>query len=95
MSLRSPNFDLKEFSESVKDLDVLEILDAVLEEIGAISRQCKQVGFGFMPKKGSNARKYYDDLMFLVPIYASTTLPKFREGYIEEAQAMLRKCLRV
>lgn len=90
MNLRSPNYDLREFSESVKNLDVLEILDAILDEIGVISRECKKLGFGYMPKKGSKARKYYDDLNVLVPLYAGT-LPEFRDGFIDEARAMLSK----
>lgn len=90
MNLRSPNYDLRVFSESVKDLDILEIQDAVLEEIHAISMDCKKLGFGYMPKKGSKARKYYDDLRSIVPLYAGI-LPEFREGFIDEARPMLIK----
>lgn len=91
MNLRSPKFSLREFSESVKHLDSLEILDAVLQELHAISMNCRELGFGNMPKKGSKARRYFDDLSVLVPLYTHTNLPNFREGYVEEANAMLRK----
>lgn len=87
MNLRSPNYDLKEFSESVKDLNILGIQDAVIEEISIISMQCKKLGFGFMPKKGSKA-KYYDDLHTVIRLYASD-LTEFREGFIDEARPML------
>lgn len=90
MNLRSPNYNLREFSESVKDLEILEIQDAVLEEISAISISCKKLGFGYKPKKGSKARKYYDDLRSIIPLYART-LPEFREGFIDEARPMLLK----
>ena len=90
MNLRSPNYNLREFSESVKDLDFLEIQDAVLEEIGIISRDCRKLGFGNMPKKGSKARKYYDDLKAIVPLFLGT-IPELREELVDEARAMLHK----
>ncbi|MGI8543348.1 MAG: zeta toxin family protein [Aridibacter sp.] len=80
-----------EFSESVKDLDVLEILDEISVELNTISRQCRELGFGSMPKKGSKARKYYEDLLILVPLYTNTTPPNFRQGYIDEAKSMLKR----
>lgn len=90
MNLRSPNYDLKEFSESVKDLDFLEIQDAVLDKIYSISMDCKKLGYGYMPKKGSKARKYYDDLRSIVPLFLGN-LSEFREDLIDEARPMFLK----
>ncbi len=90
MNLRSPRFDLREFSESVEHLDVLQILDAVLAEINAIQTECRSLGFGNLPKKGSKARTYVDDLLILVPLFTNTTAPTFRPGYVREAWPMLK-----
>ena len=90
MNLRSPNYDLREFSESVKDMDFLEMQDAVLQELHAISMDCKKPGFGYMPKKGSKARKYYDDLRSIVPLFLGD-ISEFREELIDETRQMLLK----
>jgi len=89
MNLRSPNYDLKAFSESVVDLDVWEIFDAISKEIHAIAMQCQNFGIR-MPKKGTKARQYFDDLKFLVPLYTGLP-PTFRDGYVEDAWPMLWK----
>jgi hypothetical protein len=90
MTLRSPEYSLRIFSESVAALDVLEIMDAVLAELHAIKMQFRTLGFGNMPRKGSRPRRYFDDLTVLVPLYTSTAPPQFRVGYVEEAWPMLR-----
>lgn len=90
MKLRSPSYSLREFSESVKDLEFLEIQDAVLHEIHVISMDCKKLGFGYMPKKGSKARKYYDNLRSIVPLFMGN-VSNFREELIDEARPMFLK----
>ena len=90
MNLRSPNYDLREFSESVKDLEFLEMQDAVLQEIHTISMDCKKLGFGYMPKKGSKARKYYENLRSIVPLFLGN-MSEFKEDLIDEARPMLLK----
>lgn len=91
MQLRSSTYSLREFSESVAGLDVLQILDAITVEVHAISKQCRSLGFGNKPKKGTKARQYFDDLNVFFPMFTNTTPPNFREGFIEEAWAMLHK----
>jgi hypothetical protein len=88
--LRSPGYDLREFSESVKDLDLMQIQDAVCAELHQIKMACHSLGFGYLPKKGSKARQYYDDLVVVVSLYTTCTPPEFREGYIEEAWSMIQ-----
>ena len=90
MRLRSPAYNLREFSESVSSLDLLEMQDAVAVEVHAIKMQCRSLGFGNMPKKGSRARKYFDDLNAIFPLFTTASPPQFREGYVEEAWPMLR-----
>jgi hypothetical protein len=91
MTLRSPKYDLREFSESVADLDVLEIMDAILLEAHALKvphptlRRRRR-----SPKKGTRKRQYFDDLQSLVPLFSGAQ-PTFRDGFAQEAWPMLRK----
>jgi len=89
--LRSPKYNLREFSESVKNLDLMQIEDAVSAELQQIKMACHSLGFGYLPKKGSKARQYYDDLIVIISLSATCTPPEFREGYIEEAWPMIHK----
>lgn len=90
MNLRSPSYSMREFSESVSDLDVMQIMDAILAELHAIKMQCRSLGFGNVPKKGSRARQYFEDLTALVPLFTTTSPPQLREGFVREAWPMLR-----
>lgn len=51
MDLRPPNYSLSDFSNSVKELEVMDILDAVLQEIHILKIQCHRLGFGYKPKR--------------------------------------------
>lgn len=89
--LRSPKFSLRQFSESVKNLDLMQILDAVSAETHQLKMACHSLGFGYLPKNGSKARQYYDDLTVIISLYTTCTPPEFRGGYIEEAWPMIHK----
>lgn len=91
MGLRSPRYDLREFTESVKDLDLLQIQNAVSAELRQIEMACHSLGFGSLPRKGGKARQYFDDLIVVISLYTTCTPPKFREGFIEEAWPMIHK----
>ena len=54
-------------------------------------KACHSLGFGYVPKKGSKARQYFDDLVLVISLYTTCNPPAFREGYIEEAWPMIHK----
>ena len=89
MTLRSPKYSLKEFSESVLELNHLEILDAILSEMHSIKMNRPRLRR--TPKKGTKVRQYIDDLNILVPLFMGATLPSLRHGYVEEAWPLLWK----
>ena len=44
-----------------------------------------------MPKKGSKARRYFDDLKAMVALTTGEPLTSLREGYIREAWPALKR----
>lgn len=91
MVLRSELHDLTEFAQSVSTLDGLQIVDAALEELRELRLQCTALGFGSMPKKGSKARRYFDDLKSMVALSTGAPLTSLRDGYIREAWPALKR----
>lgn len=82
MTLRSEQHNLAEFAQSVSTLDGSQVIDAVLEELRELSLRCVTLGFGSMPKKGSKARRYFDDLKAMVALSTGAQLSSLRDGYV-------------
>lgn len=86
----SPTYDFADFCSRVIDFDLLGILDAASAERAALSAQSEAHGGDFIPKEGTRARQYYDDLEIFPYLFAGTPLPDdLREGFFDDALQVL------